>query len=1264
MQTFNHVFKIDLGGPSSDTEATENERGHIPRWHVERDCDTDINGWLERTLSGTLLLTGYRGVGKSSCVEKALDKIYDKNKEQIELATIKINFTTMFTLATLSMLIVKQIVEKLGLEISIDSSQKVFFSKQNASLKKLSSSDPAKVRGLKSKIEQFLIQASARVETALNLGGHSASFLGVSATEGVIATQKNLFNQMTESEIVLRLNDIINDYVQLIGAPGIGIKRISFIFDEIDKLKGFYLEDDKDEDKIKKFEELIGKLKYVFTNSKAIYIFIAGREIYHRWQIDKSRGNSVYSSVFDHVLFVEPFLGCDNKIGKGEVKETELQRAENKIREIIKKYLLEKYPTWAKKHTDTEFASLEEKDVYKSFIRYLLWKSRGIPRKILQELEYFIQPVPAASGASHLLYFDTDRIRKIKFYSGLVKELYSLTAANEKLDNDGILNLIILTETLFKFHRTGFNYSDLKWITVSVDQEVELNNEHYFDLAIKLLEGWWVETSYGKKARYVFKPHSKAAINILSTTFQDESVAFKFEKKDFKNAESYFTQLDQLVENQTDSQRVNSIRIQMGIGKISALLKNDFQAIEFYKKAIRLGIIELQREKDSVACTGNTRVLTRAMADCYIEIGHIFEKQRSLREAMSFYLSAFVTAYKSHENLADTFQIDLSEITGNISKESLESYFSIGEEAVDALTHVAYIQWKFGRLRETERLFRYALELARKRSYPYKIASQSLLLGFFFFRCCESQKALEVFRKIVAHYENDPEISQTPLPDFIINSTQEAISCCILSDAEDVNGLKKSFNELERIFFRVDSTVDLRQVIEFKLLKFRLYQRILRAEEEKKITDSTHIQLLNNLFLLVRKRSSDTDYIKENPISVRLYFHLTGMVCWHMLLVVTHKIDKNRKENENNPNAFKLPEKHILECVNELLKECYPFFQSISDKCIKSMEAPKSKRDSGNSYFYSYLDNKDFEQTPDETIFKKIINGLEFTSLRELFLFLEQVFLLCHRVFHKNIFTAAASDPADRLGYFYFWIYTNFSNNGNSRVPELEFNALKEETIETFFNFSFSDQQVYKKYLPDQAFPNITSQLFLADLYYLRLNRDTQEDKVSLQQKCLHFYTIAMLSLASELQINFTKTSLMHTIFYKETKMIPRLRMYDIAEQRYRLRGIYLKNKDEINGHWQRINNFFSKFPQDNERPEKKYERLELNNSDCVHIYCSFLKKVANTKRESTGGSEGPNNASLHLNKSISILRDIIKPWRYREDLTSGVGVSNESGLS
>lgn len=92
----------------------------------------------------------------------------------------------------------------------------------------------------------------------------------------------------------------------------------------------------------------------------------------------------------------------------------------------------------------------------------------------------------------------------------------------------------------------------------------------------------------------------------------------------------------------------------------------------------------------------------------------------------------------------------------------------------------------------------------------------------------------------------------------------------------------------------------------------------------------------------------------------------------------------------------------------------------------------------------------------------------------------------------------------------------------------------------------------------------------------------------------------------------------MHTIFYKETKMIPRLRMYDIAEQRYRLRGIYLKNKDDINGHWQRINNFFSKFPQDNERPEK-YERLELNNSDCVHIYCSFLK-VANTKRESTGG--------------------------------------------
>lgn len=36
-----------------------------PDYFIQRLCDEKIKAWLERTKRGTLLITGYRGVGKS-----------------------------------------------------------------------------------------------------------------------------------------------------------------------------------------------------------------------------------------------------------------------------------------------------------------------------------------------------------------------------------------------------------------------------------------------------------------------------------------------------------------------------------------------------------------------------------------------------------------------------------------------------------------------------------------------------------------------------------------------------------------------------------------------------------------------------------------------------------------------------------------------------------------------------------------------------------------------------------------------------------------------------------------------------------------------------------------------------------------------------------------------------------------------------------------------------------------------------------------------
>ncbi len=1276
LKEFKRIYKFKLGQPEGFIKKGPSGKKNIfffPEWYVYRDCDIEIKEWLRRNTSGTLLVTGYRGVGKSSCVDKALceiegcgrdiemNKLCDPkdckscgNPGEVEIETIKINFTTIFTLNSLALIIIKEIAKNLGVEINFEeNSQKIFIKEQNTSLMNCFKSDNDGFLKTITKIRKFLIKLTASIETVVNLGGHSASVFGLSVKEGLLATQKNLFNQLTESEIVSSLNEIIQDYVNLNlfyrERDGKGNqKRVVFVFDEIDKLKGFHTEYEKEDGKIREFEELVGKIKFVLSNSNATFIFVAGRETYYRWQMDKSRGNSVYSSVFDFVIEVEPFLGSTKLKESREPEKVKLRNAQEEIKNVVTKYLKTKY----EKLNKIDFM---ERDISKSFIRYLLWKSRGIPRKIIHELEYFLQPdvkekkdsihtdnattknkhTKEDNINSHILFFDTPRIRKIKFYSGLVKEIYLLIVEREDLDNDGILNIIILAEALFKFHRTGFNYADLKLITVSVDQDFELRNEYYFALAIELLTGWWVETSYGRNTRYVFQPHIKAAIDILATKFQDESVSFNFEQKDFKNIESYYNKRDQMVENQSETQRINPLRIQTGLGKINMLLGNNYRAMEYYLKAVRLGIVEIERKEKSPMTTGSLRVITKLMADCYIEVGHIFEKERRLRESMSFYSSALLIAYKSHECLSKDILFD-PRILGSSVKEPLDSYFTIGEESIDALSNIAYVQWKLGCLSSTERLLADALMIAKQQNNPYKIASQNILLGYYYFRTGQIKKALKLLREIIEEYENNTTVSDTLLPNYIINSTHEAISCCVLSQSKGIDELKVSVEELDNIFCRMDLTTDRRHIVEIKLLKLKLSQRILRAEGM--ITNSSHAEFISTVFSLVRNRSSDYDYSNENLSSIRLYYHLAGMVAWHIFSVITQKFQKNEE-------ALATIENSILNEANELMANCRSFFTSIANKCLDSIirfsinerENLDDKESSGlydEPYLSSYLlhRNETFQngEIQDDNIIRKMINeqSFKFDSLRSLLLFLEQAFLICHRVLHKNIFTASASDPADRLGFFYFWVYEKFNRKVNEGFKSLQFHDFKENISEVYFNFSFSDQDVYKKYIPDHVFPNIVCNTCLGDLYYIRRTNPggnmngKNKFKYSYQRKCLQYYANAIFSLANDLENNFTKHPLSLDIFFNETNLIPRLRMHEIAENRYRLRWLASRSN--------------------------KIESLDLDQPGSVQKYCFNLKKIANKKR-----SPSTKKSFSRLEDDIQDLRNILEPWRYRENLTT-----------
>ncbi len=1216
-------------------------------WYVKRDCDDQVYGWLTRHNRGTLLITGYRGIGKTSCVEFALEKLNNEYKKQTNkennIQVININLSKILSLKELVVLILRQIANKFNINIKYIQDDNCFQVEETDDF-----SPNSHHLELKSSIENFLLRLNTKVEASFTASSSLGSELGGDILPDItgkvkVQNSENMSHKLTyldmpESEIVTGLNYIIQEYIK----DSKNNERLILVFDEIDKIKGFQSNHSED-GKMSDFEELVGHIKLILSESNATFIFVAGQETFNRWEVDKSRGSSVYSSVFDHVIDVEPFLRGRSRSICSSLQEQGVDSLEQ-IKDIVNKHIRYKYYIY------NEY-SLPNRTIIESFYKYLLWKSRGIPKRVIQELEYYI----CTNTSNTFLIIDTINIRKIKFYSILVKELYDVIVIKELLDNDGILNMIARTEALLKFHRTGFNYDDLKLLTVAVDQDMVFKNEYYYELAIKLLEGWWINTCYGRRARYVFDLHIKAEINLLSNEIQDEAVAFTFDYNDFKGIYQYFTETDERVENQVNEQRINSLRIQAGLGKINMLMKNDYKAIEYYKKAIRLGTLEIDKERDkanSDTNLGNVRLLVRIMTECYIEIGYILERKKKIREAMTFYTSAFYNGYRNYIKANYRYNFSFTSLlSGSKDFQLFDKFYVIPEESIDALNHMAYIQWKTGSLDDAKKLFHYALKLSYKRYNKHKTASQMLLLGFFYFRMNNIDLAIKYFNltestnttpEAEAAKEEDRISNDTdaPLPKYLINISYEAQACCFFAKSEIKNtkGFDNALEYLEKAISNLNSDTNQRHIVRILMYKLRTMERVLRNNrysDEKK-----YYSLINSIFRLVRNRMSDDDK-EEKEISMKDYFHLCGMVTWQIFSRTINEIGKP------DPNNITLQSKSFMflsKLTNDLFQQCKPFFISIAKKCKGRIDKCLENKDEMDYHPCSHLlADENIRNSPESIskirdIFINVIeNETPPKDIEQILLFIEQIFLLCHRFFNKYIFTITSSYPGERLGCFYFWIYNHKDDN---KKNIFSFNNNLYAAAESFFNYALQDQHTYQKYLLDRFYSIRVCNLFLGDIYYLKwkegkgkqysndLGKKMEErnERLWTKRRCIKYYSIALTSIANEIEINLGKNPLHPDVYFKEISIIPITRMHNVANNRYRLQMIFEKNSKRF------MTNEFN------------FLENHLDDQEKTQKCCRILRKAANEINE---------DDEKNTEENIWKLRELLKMWRYYDDITT-----------
>jgi tRNA A-37 threonylcarbamoyl transferase component Bud32 len=162
--------------------------------------------------------------------------------------------------------------------------------------------------------------------------------------------------------------------------------KIVFVFDELDKLD----EPAGATSVSGALDTVLTTFKTLFTTSGLTFVFVGGKDLHDRWVDDLGRGDSVFESIFTYchylpTLWAEARPLCDALIGR--------------------------LPNHSAHYTNS--------DDYVAFTRYLSFRGRGIPRKIIRG---FNEQVKQVDGGPSLV-FTLEDIRRSHFYANLQRTL-------------------------------------------------------------------------------------------------------------------------------------------------------------------------------------------------------------------------------------------------------------------------------------------------------------------------------------------------------------------------------------------------------------------------------------------------------------------------------------------------------------------------------------------------------------------------------------------------------------------------------------------------------------------------------------------------------------------------------------------------------------------------------------------------------------------------------------------------------------------------
>ena len=471
---------------------------------------------------GSFLVTGYRGVGKTTFVNRVIRQLEEMVPwaqsifGETKIIDVQLNLARPLTPAELMHHIIRRLYERLvergvysRLSSSLKDDLKLAYQRTSFNMTRSLGEETEKSLGLnEASIGASFLKATLKGAMSVKRTrseGSEYEYLGYddkAAESDVVRLSRQLSGAFVPEQTLRdRVSGLFGD-----GKPQRRTRLIIvFVFDELDKLEEFTVTNNGRTTTA--IDELLSVLKNVFTTSGVSFVFVAGKDTQERWLEDLGKGDSVYESVFAYDKYLPCMWSDVNSLCEGFVdwecipppqptktcqecgasaayditlcpdcghpfppptitaapNRSPADKAQNlpcpKCTEADKLAMF--CETCGRYLRDSQKA----RSVFKDFKKYLDYRGRGIPRRVIRGFNEYV----LWSGQRPILVFTKNDVRRIRVYS----ELQDLLVKNEQrlfgnlheevwgtLQDKRRLGVYYLTDWILRQGNTEFTVKD------------------------------------------------------------------------------------------------------------------------------------------------------------------------------------------------------------------------------------------------------------------------------------------------------------------------------------------------------------------------------------------------------------------------------------------------------------------------------------------------------------------------------------------------------------------------------------------------------------------------------------------------------------------------------------------------------------------------------------------------------------------------------------------------------------------------------------